>query len=152
MSLHITNFSTRWRLVVSFTLRPVYLQRKRPPYPLNRMLSGHQNQFQPFGQKKNLLPLPSVKPILPVFSSQNQSPCHLSYCLEGMITCDSVSKGFYCLFTGDLNSELGECIELPSCKFVTVRGTCCSSGTWFISFGNGIGCSIVTLTKEQHSA
>ena len=132
MSPHIMNLSTRWSLVVSFTLRPLYLQKKRPPYPLNRVLSEHQNQFQPFGQMKFLLPLPSVKPTFPVISPQNQSPCHLIYCLQGMFISDSVSKCFYCLLIRGLNSELGKCIELPSCRFVIGRTTCCSSGTWFL--------------------
>jgi hypothetical protein len=31
---------------------------------------------------------------------------------EGMIISYSVSKSFYCLFIGGLNSKLGECMEL----------------------------------------
>jgi hypothetical protein len=32
----ILDLGTRWRWVVSFTLRPIYPQRKRPWYPLDR--------------------------------------------------------------------------------------------------------------------
>jgi hypothetical protein len=40
----ILDFGTRWRWVVSFTTRPIYLQGKSPRYPLDRRLGGPQNQ------------------------------------------------------------------------------------------------------------
>jgi len=36
MSLHILNIDIRWKWMVSFTLRPVYLRDKSPRYPLDR--------------------------------------------------------------------------------------------------------------------
>jgi hypothetical protein len=40
---HILALGTRWKLVVSFTPRPLYPQGKSPWYPLDRRLGGPQN-------------------------------------------------------------------------------------------------------------
>jgi hypothetical protein len=53
----ILNFGTRWRWVVSFTPRPLYPQRKSPPYPLDRRLGGPQSRSGR-GDEKNSQPPP----------------------------------------------------------------------------------------------
>jgi hypothetical protein len=40
----ILDFGTRWRRVVSYTLRTVYPQGKSPWYPLDRRLGGPQSR------------------------------------------------------------------------------------------------------------
>jgi len=54
-------FSTRWRWVVSFTPRPLYLQRKRPWYPLESGLAGPQSRFGRGGDEKNSQPPPGIE-------------------------------------------------------------------------------------------
>jgi hypothetical protein len=49
---HILYLGPRWRWVVSFTLRPLYLQGKSPWYPLDRRLGGPQSQFGHGGEEK----------------------------------------------------------------------------------------------------
>jgi hypothetical protein len=46
--------------VVSFTPRPLYHQRKRPWYPLDRRLGGPQSQSGHGGEEKNSQPLPGL--------------------------------------------------------------------------------------------
>jgi hypothetical protein len=38
----VRNLGTGWRIVVSFTLRPLYSGEKSPKYPLERRLDGPQ--------------------------------------------------------------------------------------------------------------
>jgi hypothetical protein len=47
---------TRWRWVVSFTPRPLYLQGKTPWYPLYRRLGGPQSRSGRGGEEKNSEP------------------------------------------------------------------------------------------------
>jgi len=44
----ILNLGTRWRIMYSFTLRPLYLQRKSSQYPLNKKLGGRQRRHECF--------------------------------------------------------------------------------------------------------
>jgi hypothetical protein len=63
--------------------------------------------------------------------SQARIPCSFSpqlvtitaelFCLQCVIMSDSISKWFYWFFIGSLNSKVEQCIELPSCRFVTGR-------------------------------
>jgi hypothetical protein len=46
--------------MVSFTPRPIYLQGKRPWYPLNRRLGGPQSRSGRGGEEKNYQPLPGL--------------------------------------------------------------------------------------------
>jgi hypothetical protein len=48
----ILNFSTRWRRVVSFTPRPLYLRGKSPRHPLGRRLGGPQSRSWRGGEEK----------------------------------------------------------------------------------------------------
>jgi hypothetical protein len=48
--------------VVSFTSWLLYPRRKDPQYPFDRRLSGPQNRSGGYGEEKNLLPLPRIKP------------------------------------------------------------------------------------------
>jgi hypothetical protein len=61
-SCTILDLSTRWRGVVSFTSRPLYLWGKSPWYSLDGRLGGPQTQCQRCEVEKNLLPLPGIKP------------------------------------------------------------------------------------------
>jgi hypothetical protein len=47
--------------VVSFTIRPLYHQRKRPWYPLDRRLGGPQSRSKRCCEEKNSLPLPGIE-------------------------------------------------------------------------------------------
>jgi hypothetical protein len=58
---HILDLGTRWRWVVSFTLRPLYPQGKRPSYPLDRRLGGPQSRSGRGGEEKNSQPPPGIE-------------------------------------------------------------------------------------------
>jgi hypothetical protein len=58
----ILDLGTRWRLMVSFILRPFYPQRKSPRYPLDRRLGGLQSRSGHGGEEKNSQPLPGLEP------------------------------------------------------------------------------------------
>jgi hypothetical protein len=58
----ILNLGTRWKWVVSFTPWPLYLQWKRPWYPLDRRLGGSQIRSGRGGEEKNSQPLPVLEP------------------------------------------------------------------------------------------
>jgi hypothetical protein len=58
----ILDLGTRWRWVVSFTPRPLYLQGKSPWYPLDRKLDGPQSRPGRGGEEKNSQPLPGLEP------------------------------------------------------------------------------------------
>jgi hypothetical protein len=60
--LRILDLGTRQRSVVSFTPRPLYLQRKNPWYPLDRRLSGPQSRSGRGGEEKNSQPPPEIEP------------------------------------------------------------------------------------------
>jgi hypothetical protein len=57
----ILNLGTLWRLVVSFTPRPLY-PRNPPRYPLNRKLGGPQSKFGRSGEEKKPLLLSGIEP------------------------------------------------------------------------------------------
>jgi hypothetical protein len=61
-SFTILDFGTRWRWAVSFTPLPLYLR-----YPLDRSLSGFQNQTGRCGEEKNLAlagnQTPDIQPV-----------------------------------------------------------------------------------------
>jgi hypothetical protein len=52
---------TRWRWVVSFTLWPLYPQRRSPWYPLDRRLGGPQSCSGCGGEEKNSQPPPGIE-------------------------------------------------------------------------------------------
>jgi hypothetical protein len=56
------DLGTRWRWVVSFTLRPLYRQGKSLWYPLGRRLSGTQSRSGRGGEEKNSQPPPGIEP------------------------------------------------------------------------------------------
>jgi hypothetical protein len=57
----ILHLNTRWRWVVSFTPRPLYLWGRSPWYFLIRRLDGPQCRFGRCGVEKNVFPLPVIK-------------------------------------------------------------------------------------------
>jgi hypothetical protein len=59
---HILDLGTRWRWMVSFTSRQLYLQGKNPLYPLDRRLGGPQSRSGRGGEEKNSQPLPGLNP------------------------------------------------------------------------------------------
>jgi hypothetical protein len=61
---HILNLGTRRRLMVSFTHRPPYSQRKIPRYPPNKRLGGPQNKSGRGGEEKDSKPLPVLEPLI----------------------------------------------------------------------------------------
>jgi len=48
--------------VVSFTLQLFYPQGKRPQFPLDRRLEGHQSHSGCGGEEKNFLSTPGIEP------------------------------------------------------------------------------------------
>jgi hypothetical protein len=61
ISPHFLDLDTRWRLVVSFTTRPLYPQGNSPWYPLYRKLIAPQIRAGRGGEKKNSLSLPRLE-------------------------------------------------------------------------------------------
>jgi hypothetical protein len=53
MAPRILDVGTRWRLLNSFTPRPLYFQGKTPRYPLDRRLGGSQSRSGRGGEEKN---------------------------------------------------------------------------------------------------
>jgi hypothetical protein len=64
IALRILDLSTRWRWVVSFTLRPHYPQGKSPCYALDRRLGELQSRSGHGGEEKNSQPIPGLEPLL----------------------------------------------------------------------------------------
>jgi hypothetical protein len=58
----ILYLGTRWRWVVSFMPRPLYLQGKSPMYPLDRRLGESQSRSGRGGEEKNSQPPPGLEP------------------------------------------------------------------------------------------
>jgi hypothetical protein len=58
----ILDLGTRWRLVVSFTSRPLYTKGKSTRYPLDRRLGGPQSRSGRGGEEKNSQPPPRIEP------------------------------------------------------------------------------------------
>jgi hypothetical protein len=56
------DLGTRWRLVVSFTPRPLYPQGKSPWYPLDKRLGEPQSRSGRGGEEKNSQPPPGIEP------------------------------------------------------------------------------------------
>jgi hypothetical protein len=61
-SSFILDLCSRWRRVVSFTLRPLYSQGYSPWYPLNRKLGEPQSRSGHCVVQKNVWPLPGIEP------------------------------------------------------------------------------------------
>jgi hypothetical protein len=61
-SYNILDLGIRWRSVVTFTTRPLYLQGKSPRHLLARRLGGPQSQSGCCAVKKNPLLLPRIEP------------------------------------------------------------------------------------------
>jgi hypothetical protein len=57
----ILYLGTRWRSVVSFTARPLYLHGRSRRYPLDRRLGGPQSRSGRCGIEKTLFPLPGIE-------------------------------------------------------------------------------------------
>jgi hypothetical protein len=57
----ILDLGIRWRLIVSFTLQPLYPQGKSPWYPLGRRLGGPQSRSGGGGEEKNSQLLPGLE-------------------------------------------------------------------------------------------
>jgi hypothetical protein len=53
---------TRWRWVVSYAPRPLYLQGKSPMNPLDRRMGGLQNSSGRGGEDKNSQPTLGIEP------------------------------------------------------------------------------------------
>jgi hypothetical protein len=80
----ILNLCTRWRWVVSFTPRPLYLQGKGPWCPLDRRLGGPQSRSERGGEEKNSQPLPGLEHFLiqPVAQScTTELPSYMFICV-----------------------------------------------------------------------
>jgi hypothetical protein len=58
----ILDLDTRWRWVVSFTTRPLYLQGKSTWYPLDSRLGGPQSRSGRGGKEKNSQLPPGIQP------------------------------------------------------------------------------------------
>jgi hypothetical protein len=58
----ILYLGTRWRWVVGFTPRPLYLQGKNPWYALDRSLGGPQSRSGRGSEEKNSQPYPRLEP------------------------------------------------------------------------------------------
>jgi hypothetical protein len=58
----ILDLGIRWRLVVSFTSRPLYPRGKSPWYPLNWRLGGPQSRSKHGGEDKNSQSPPGIEP------------------------------------------------------------------------------------------
>jgi hypothetical protein len=74
----IPDLGISWRLVVTFTPRPLYPRTKSPWYPLDRRLGGPQNRSGRLGEEKNLAPTGTRTPT-PRPTSRSQSLYRLSY-------------------------------------------------------------------------
>jgi hypothetical protein len=61
---NIIDICTRWRWVVSFKHRQVYLQGKSLWYPLDRRLGGPQCRSGRGGEEKNSWSLPGLEPLI----------------------------------------------------------------------------------------
>jgi hypothetical protein len=57
-----STLGTRWRWVVSFTLRPLYPRGKGPMFSLCGRLAGHQSRYGRYGKENIFLPLPGIEP------------------------------------------------------------------------------------------
>jgi hypothetical protein len=72
------DLGTRWRSVVSFTPRPLYLQGKSPQYPLDRKLGGPQSRSWHGVEEKNSQPSSGIEPRLSDHPARSQSQCRLT--------------------------------------------------------------------------
>jgi hypothetical protein len=59
---HFLDLGTNWKWAVSFTPLPLYSRGKRPPYPLDRRLSGPQSRSGWRGRRKNSWPSRNSNP------------------------------------------------------------------------------------------
>jgi hypothetical protein len=59
----ILNFVTRWKWVVSFATRPLYLPRKNRRFPSDRKLYVPQNWSGRGAEEKKYPPLPGIQPL-----------------------------------------------------------------------------------------
>jgi hypothetical protein len=57
----ILDLGRKWRWVVNFTLRSIYLRGNRPQYELYRRLGGSQSRSGRYGEKRNVA-LPEFEP------------------------------------------------------------------------------------------
>jgi len=70
----ILNHDTKWRCVVIFMPQPLCLQGgENSWYLLYRRLGGPQRQSGHFGEKRNLLPLPGIKPCIAHINVQHKT-------------------------------------------------------------------------------
>jgi hypothetical protein len=65
----ILDFGTRWRWVVSLTLRPLYRRGRSPPYQLDRRLGGLQSRSGCGGEDKTSQPPQGIDPYNPDLTS-----------------------------------------------------------------------------------
>jgi hypothetical protein len=65
------DLGTRWKWVVSFTLRPLYPQRKSPWYPLDRRLGGFRDGLDATVKRK----IPSTVMVRPYIFMVINPPC-----------------------------------------------------------------------------
>jgi hypothetical protein len=75
----ILDLGTRWRWVVSFTPRPLYLPGKNPLYPLDRRLGGPHSRSGRGGEEKNSQPPPGIEPENPNRPARSPALYRLSY-------------------------------------------------------------------------
>jgi hypothetical protein len=62
IALHILDFGTRWRWVVSFTPRPLNRQGRSPRYPLDWKLGGPESRSGRGGEDRNFQSPPGIEP------------------------------------------------------------------------------------------
>jgi hypothetical protein len=101
----IVDLDAKWRIVASFTPRPLCPQGKSPRYPLCRRLGGSKSRSRRCGEEKNLLPLPEIEPRFPgralkLYASQQEPRrvlstdtwrwLYLTICLVCVPCCDSM--------------------------------------------------------------
>jgi len=65
----LINLDTRWRLMVSFTHRPLYTGGQSPQHPLHGAQDGFQNHSGRFGEEKSL----TLQPIAPLLLGRQPS-------------------------------------------------------------------------------
>jgi hypothetical protein len=109
--------------VVSFTLRPLYLQGKSPCYPLDRSLGRYQSRSGRGGEEKNsqLLPgleLPIIQPVAQCYTTE---PCRLSICIKDSIHTHTHARTYSRDIAERYVSEMKICLFGVMLAFVIVQ-------------------------------
>jgi hypothetical protein len=116
----ILDIGTRWRWVVSFTLRPLYPQEKIPWYSLDRSLDGPQSRSEHGGEEKEFpAPAGTRTPDHPAYNTlyilrNNRNHNHrLSGGLSSSVVplCSANTANTSSVFRHACGLEVRECIQ-----------------------------------------